>query len=58
MGKGAVGKIANPGPRTLASLMTQAGVIFNDGNESRFLQFNSGARAATSVAEKEGHLVV
>ena len=38
----------------------QAGdtVIFSDGIESDFLEFNSGMRATIGVADKSGHLVV
>jgi|GEM_PF-2675019 hypothetical protein len=38
--------------------MPENGVIFSDGIESDFLQFNSGIEATISVAEKRGHLVV
>lgn len=38
--------------------MPENGVIFGDGIESDFLQFNSGIEAVINVAEKKGHLVV
>jgi hypothetical protein len=38
--------------------MPENGVIFSDGIESDYLQFNSGIEAAITVAEKKGHLVV
>ena len=34
------------------------GVIFSDGVEQDHLQFNSGATATISLAEKQGHLIV
>ena len=40
------------------SLMPENGVIFSDGIEADFLQFNSGAQAAIGIADKVGHLVV
>ncbi len=38
--------------------MPENGVIFSDGIENDYLQFNSGVEATVSVAEKKGHLVV
>jgi hypothetical protein len=38
--------------------MPDNGVIFSDGIESDFLNFNSGIEAAISVAEKRGHLMM
>lgn len=52
------GKIAEDEPLTLISLMPEAGVIFSDGIESDFLEFNSGTRAIITLAEKKGHLAV
>ena len=43
---------------TLRSLMPENGVIFSDGIEADFLQFNSGSEARISVAERRGRLVV
>ena len=40
------------------SLMPENGVIFSDGIESDRLEFNSGARAIISIAEKRGKLIV
>jgi len=40
------------------SLMPERGVIFSDGIEADFLEFNAGSRADIGVAEKIGHLVV
>jgi NAD kinase len=52
------GKITAAQPLALTSLMPEAGVIFSDGIESDFLEFNSGTKATIRVAEKKGHLVV
>ena len=38
--------------------MPENGVIFSDGVEQDFLQFNSGSIAEIGVAEKSGTLVV
>lgn len=43
---------------TVTSLMPENGVIFSDGMEQDFLQFNSGAIAEVGIAEKKGMLVV
>lgn len=43
---------------TVHSLMPENGVIFSDGVESDFLEFNSGMEATISIAEKKGQLVV
>jgi NAD kinase len=51
------GKITQESPLCLTSQMPENGVIFSDGIENDFLSFNSGTRAAVSVAEKKGHLV-
>jgi NAD kinase len=42
----------------ITSLMPQSGVIFSDGVEVDYLQFNSGAIARIGVAEKRLNLVV
>lgn len=42
----------------LESLMPSGGVIFSDGMEADFLQFNSGAIAAVRAAEQRARLVV
>jgi NAD kinase len=41
----------------IVSQMPESGVIFSDGVESDYLQFNSGIEASIRVAEKKGHLV-
>lgn len=43
---------------TLESLMPSGGVVFSDGMEADFLQFNSGAIAHVRAAEQRAHLVV
>ena len=40
----------------LVSQMPENGVIFSDGIESDFLEFNSGTQAVINVAEKRGVL--
>jgi len=42
----------------ITSQMPENGVIFSDGIEQDFLQFNSGSEAKISVAAKKGYLVV
>jgi len=51
------GKITPDMPLRLTSHMPDNGVIFSDGIESDFLQFNSGSLATVSIAEKVGLLV-
>lgn len=52
------GKITNKNPLKLVSAMPENGVIFSDGIEADFIEFNSGTLATISVAQKKGHLVV
>jgi NAD kinase len=52
------GKITQDMPLELVSHMPQNGVIFSDGIEADYLEFNSGTRATVTLAEKKGHLVV
>jgi NAD kinase len=42
----------------LESLMPSGGVVFSDGMEADFLQFNSGSRARVYAAEQRARLVV
>jgi hypothetical protein len=42
---------------SLQSLMPSGGVIFSDGMESDFLNFNSGASARVHSAEQRAHIV-
>ncbi len=43
---------------TVTSLMAQHGVIFSDGVEADFLEFNSGTKATVGVGDKKGYLVI
>jgi len=52
------GRITSEHPLLLNSQMAENGVIFSDGIERDFLEFNSGAQAAISIAERRGVLVV
>jgi NAD kinase len=52
------GKVTKENPLKILSQMPENGIIFSDGIESDYLQFNSGIEATISVAEKKGHLVV
>lgn len=52
------GKVTRQEPLKLVSEMPENGVIFSDGVEADFLEFNSGTQAEITVAEKKGVLVV
>ncbi len=52
------GKISPKNPLKLVSAMSDNGVIFSDGIEADFIEFNSGTLATIGVAEKKGNLVV
>jgi NAD kinase len=52
------GKISKSKPMNLISQMAGNGVIFSDGIESDFLEFNNGMQATIQVADKSGHLAV
>jgi len=52
------GRVTPEMPLTLESQMAENGVIFSDGIEKDFLEFNSGTRAAIGLAERRGVLVV
>ena len=45
-------------PLIIESLMPTNGVIFSDGVETDFLQFNAGAIATIGVAPEQARLVV
>ncbi len=51
------GAVTNREPLRLLSQMAENGVIFSDGIEADFLEFNSGAEARIAVAERKGQLV-
>ncbi len=52
------GKISAGSHLTLTSQMAENGVIFSDGIEADYLEFNSGIVAQLGAAEKKGLLVV
>jgi NAD kinase len=51
------GTITDQTPLRLQSQAAENGVIFSDGIERDFLEFNSGAQAVISIAERKGVLV-
>lgn len=51
------GKITPETPLTLESRMAENGVVFSDGIEKDFLEFNSGTQAVIGIAERKGLLV-
>lgn len=52
------GEIITQKPLVLSSFMPENGVIFSDGIEADFMDFNSGAKAIITVAEKQGRLII
>jgi hypothetical protein len=42
---------------TITSEMAEHGVIFSDGIEADFLEFNAGTKATIGIAERQGLLV-
>src|SRR5262249_24930061 len=50
------GKVTAETPLKLESQMAENGVIFSDGIEKDFLEFNSGAQAIVGIAERKGNL--
>jgi NAD kinase len=52
------GKITQKDPLILVSMMPESGVIFSDGIEKDYIEFNSGAHATIALAEKKGHLAI
>jgi hypothetical protein len=52
------GILQNGEELTIESRMPSSGVIFSDGMEADFLQFNSGAIAHVRAAEQRARLVV
>ncbi len=51
------GNVTHTQPLILISQMPENGIIFSDGIESDFIQFNAGTEARISVAQRKGHLV-
>lgn len=52
------GRISQRSQLSVTSQMPEHGVIFSDGIEADYLEFNSGIVAQIGIAEKKGHLVV
>ena len=52
------GRVTPETPLILESRMAENGVMFSDGIEKDFLEFNSGTRAVIGLAERKGVLVV
>jgi len=52
------GRVTEQQPLMIESRMGEAGVIFSDGIEQDFLEFNSGTHATIGIAERKGVLVV
>ena len=52
------GRVNDETSLVIESHMPERGVIFSDGFESDFLEFNSGVRAEIQVAERQGSLVI
>ena len=51
------GRVTPKTPLILESRMAENGVIFSDGIEKDFLEFNSGTQATIGIAERKGALV-
>jgi NAD kinase len=51
------GRVTPDTPLALESRMAEHGVIFSDGIEQDFLEFNSGTQAVIGIAERKGALV-
>ena len=52
------GRITEDTPLQIVSNMPEHGVIFSDGMEQDFLQFNSGTIATIGISEQRGRLVI
>lgn len=52
------GEVTADQPLTIRSLIPENGVLFSDGIEQDFIEFNSGASATISLAEVHGNLVI
>jgi NAD kinase len=51
------GRIESAAGMTIVSEMAENGIIFSDGIEADFLEFNAGTKATIGVAERQGVLV-
>lgn len=52
------GVVSREQPLVVSSRMGQGGVIFSDGIEFDFIDFNSGSEATISISEQRAHLVI
>jgi len=52
------GRIGARASLTLVSAMAENGVIFSDGIEADYLEFNAGITVEVGIAEKRGYLVI
>ena len=52
------GKIDKTNSLKIQSLMPENGVIFSDGVEEDYIEFNSGNEAVISIADHKGLLIV
>lgn len=52
------GEVTNNTPLSIRSIMPEDGVLFSDGVESDYIEFNSGAEVRIDLAENQGNLVV
>ena len=52
------GRVTREAPLRIVSQMAGHGVIFSDGIEADFLEFNAGMEAVVDIAEREGLLVI
>lgn len=52
------GEVTRAQPLKIRSLMAESGVLFSDGIESDFLEFNSGSEAVITIAPAKGVLVI
>ncbi|MBL9178128.1 MAG: hypothetical protein JNM65_08690 [Verrucomicrobiaceae bacterium] len=52
------GQVTPQQPLVIESLMGENGVIFSDGIEHDFIEFNSGTKATISISKRKGRLVV
>ncbi len=51
------GQVTAQQPLVIESLMGENGVIFSDGIEQDFIEFNSGTKATISISKRKGKLV-
>lgn len=52
------GRVCEDKPLLIESHMPERGVIFSDGIEADFVEFNSGSKVTVTIAERRGVLVV